>query len=126
MQFEVEKRENYTLVRVLTEKLDANNSTDLKSQLVFISGQGEKNIVLDLSLCKYCDSSGLRAVLVANRLCEEAIGAFIISGLQPDVENIFRISMLHTVLLITTTVEEAEDLLKKKEMLKPDVGNNDF
>lgn len=126
MQFEVEKRENYTLVRVLTEKLDANNSTDLKSQLVFISGQGEKNIVLDLSLCKYCDSSGLRAVLVANRLCEEAIGACIITGLQPDVENIFRISMLHTVLLITITVEEAEDLLKKKEMLKPDVRNNDI
>jgi anti-sigma B factor antagonist len=126
MQFEVEKRENYTLVRVLTDKLDANNSTDLKSQLVFISGQGEKNIVLDLSLCKYCDSSGLRAVLVANRLCEEAIGACIISGLQPDVENIFRISMLHTVLLITTTVEEAEDLLKKKEMFKPDVKNNDI
>ena len=126
MQFEVEKRENYTLVRVLSEKLDANNSTDLKSQLVFISGQGEKNIVLDLSQCKYCDSSGLRAILVANRLCEEAIGACIISGLQPDVENIFRISMLHTVLLITTSVEEAEDLLKKKEMLKPDVGNNDF
>jgi anti-sigma B factor antagonist len=126
MQFEVEKRENYTLVRVLTEKLDTNNSTDLKSQLVFISGQGEKNIVLELSLCKYCDSSGLRAVLVANRLCEEAIGACIITGLQPDVANIFRISMLHTVLLITTTVEEAEDLLKKKEMFKPDVKNNDI
>jgi anti-sigma B factor antagonist len=126
MQFEVEKRENYTLVRVLTEKLDTNNSTDLKSQLVFISGQGEKNIILELSLCKYCDSSGLRAVLVANRLCEEAIGACIITGLQPDVENIFRISMLHTVLLITTTVEEAEDLLKKKEMFKPDVKNNDI
>jgi anti-sigma B factor antagonist len=126
MQFEVEKRENYTLVRVLTEKLDTNNSPDLKSQLVVTSGQGEKNIVLDLSLCKYCDSSGLRAVLVANRLCEDSIGACIISGLQPDVENIFRISMLHTVLLITKTVEEAEDLLKKKETLKSDVKNNDI
>jgi anti-anti-sigma factor len=126
MQFEVEKRENYTLVRVRTEKLDTNNSPDLKSQLVVISGQGEKNIVLDLSLCKYCDSSGLRAVLVANRLCEDSIGACIISGLQPDVENIFRISMLHTVLLITKTVEEAEDLLKKKETLKSDVRNNDI
>jgi len=126
MQFEVEKRENYTLVRVRTEKLDTNNSPDLKSQLVVISGQGEKNIVLDFSLCKYCDSSGLRAVLVANRLCEDSIGACIISGLQPDVENIFRISMLHTVLLITKTVEEAEDLLKKKETLKSDVRNNDI
>jgi anti-sigma B factor antagonist len=125
MQFEVEKKEDFTLVRVTSEKLDAYNSTDLKSQMVFISSQGEKNIVVDLSLCKYCDSSGLRALLVANRLCDEAIGACIISGLQPDVENIFRISMLHTVLLITKTVDEAVDLLKKKNMLQPDVKDND-
>jgi anti-sigma B factor antagonist len=114
MQFDVIKRERFTLVRVNSGKLDTNNAPDLKSQLVVINNQGEKNIILDLSECKYCDSSGLRAVLVANRLCEDAIGACIISGLQPDVENIFRISMLHTVLLITKTVEEAEDLLKRK------------
>jgi anti-sigma B factor antagonist len=120
MQFEVVKKGNHTLVSVLTEKLDTNNSPDLKSQLVVINGQGEKNIILDLSRCKYCDSSGLRAVLVANRLCEDAIGACIISGLQPDVENIFRISMLHTVLLITKTVDDAEALLKKKETLHMD------
>jgi anti-anti-sigma factor len=120
MQFEVVKKVNHTLVSVLTEKLDTNNSPDLKSQVVVINGQGEKNIILDLSRCKYCDSSGLRAVLVANRLCEDAIGACIISGLQPDVENIFRISMLHTVLLITKTVDEAEALLKRKETLHMD------
>ncbi len=115
MQFEILKREQYTLVRVNSEKLDTNNAPELKSELVVINGEGEKNIVLDLSQCRYCDSSGLRAVLVANRLCEDAIGACIVSGLQPDVENIFRISMLHTVLLITKTVDEAEDLLKKKK-----------
>lgn len=115
MSFEIKKRNSYTLIEVLAEKLDTNNAPDLKAQLVVTSGEGEKNIVLDLSRCKYCDSSGLRAVLVANRLCEEAIGACIITGLQPDVETIFRISMLHTVLLIAKTVEEAETLLKAKE-----------
>ena len=126
MPFEIEKKENYTLVKVLSEKLDTNNAPDLKSQLVVISGQGEKNIVLDLTSCKYCDSSGLRAVLVANRLCEEAIGACIVTGLQPDVESIFRISMLHTVLLITKTVEEAEALLKRKLFLNSEEEENDI
>ena len=121
MQFEILKKENHTLINVLAEKLNANNAAELKSQLVVINGQGEKNIILDLSSCRYCDSSGLRAVLVANRLCEDAIGACVISGLQPDVENIFRISMLHTVLLITRTTEEAEELLRKKETLASDV-----
>lgn len=126
MPFEIEKKENYTLVKVLSEKLDTNNAPDLKSQLVVISGEGEKNIVLDLTGCKYCDSSGLRAVLVANRLCEEAIGACIVTGLQPDVESIFRISMLHTVLLITKTVDEAEALLKRKQILNSEEEENDL
>jgi anti-anti-sigma regulatory factor len=55
--------------------------------------------------------------LVANRLCEDAIGTFILTGLQADVEQIIRISMLHTVLIITKTVEEAVELLHEKETL---------
>lgn len=117
MEFEVLKKGNYTLVKVNSDRLDTNNAPDLKSELVVINNGGEKSIVLDLSSCNYCDSSGLRAVLVANRLCEDAIGTFILCGLQPDVENLVKISMLHTVLLITDTVEEAEDLLEKKENL---------
>ncbi len=114
MSFGIEKRELYTLVKVHSEKLDTNNAPELKSELVVISGSGEKNIVLDLSECRYCDSSGLRAVLVANRLCEDSIGAMIVTGLQPDVASIFRISMLHTILLIARSVDEAENLLREK------------
>jgi anti-anti-sigma factor len=117
MAFEIQNNGNYTLVKVNSDRLDTNNAPDLKSQLVVVNNAGEKNIILDLSDCSYCDSSGLRAVLVANRLCEDSIGTFILSGLKPDVEYLVRISMLHTVLLITRTVKEAEELLDRKENL---------
>ena len=117
MAFEIRKNGKYTLVRVDADRLDTNNAPDLKSELVVVNNEGEKNIVLDLSKVTYCDSSGLRAVLVANLICEDAIGTFILCGLQSDVENLVQISMLHTVLLITKTVEEAEELLEKKENL---------
>ena len=114
MAFEIQKNGNYTLVKVNSDRLDTNNAPDLKSKLVVVNNEGEKNIILDLSECNYCDSSGLRAVLVANRLCEDSIGTFILCGLQPDVENLVNISMLHTVLLITKTTDEAKELLVKK------------
>jgi len=117
MAFEIQKNGNHTLIKVNSDRLDTNNAPELKSELVAINSKGEKNIILDMSECSYCDSSGLRSVLVANRLCEDAIGTFVLSGLQPDVENLVNISMLHTVLLITKTVEEAKDLLVKKESL---------
>ena len=117
MDFEISKIADYTLIKVLNDRLDSNIAPDLKSELVIISTTGEKNIVLDVSNCEYCDSSGLSAILVANRLCEDAIGTFILTGLQPDVEQIIRISMLHTVLIITRTVDEAVHLLSEKEKL---------
>ncbi|HSM47887.1 MAG TPA: STAS domain-containing protein [Draconibacterium sp.] len=116
--FEIHKKGNHTLIKVNSDRLDTNNAPDLKSELVVVNNKGEKNIILDLNSCNFCDSSGLRSVLVANRLCEDAIGTFILSGLQPDVENLVKISMLDSILLITNTVEEAEDLLEKKENLK--------
>jgi anti-anti-sigma factor len=117
MDFDISKIADYTLIKVLNDRLDTSNAPDLKSELVVINTNGEKNIVLDVSNCEYCDSSGLSAILVANRLCEDAIGTFILTGLQPDVEQIIRISMLHTVLIITRTVDEAVLLLNEKEKL---------
>jgi anti-sigma B factor antagonist len=117
MDFEISKFKDYTLFKVLNERLDTKNAPDLKSELIVVNTNGEKNIVLDISSCEYCDSSGLSAILVANRLCEDAIGTFILTGLQFDVEQIIRISMLHIVLIITRTVAEAENLLIEKEKL---------
>ena len=117
MDFEIIKIEDYTLIKVLSDRLDTNIAPDLKSELVLLNTNGERNIILDVSQCTYCDSSGLSAILVANRLCEDSIGTFILTGLQADVEQIIRISMLHTVLIITKTVEEAVELLKEKEKL---------
>jgi anti-sigma B factor antagonist len=114
MASEILKKENYTLIRVNADRLDINTSPELKSELILLNNRGVKNIVMDMSKCNYCYSTGLRTILVGNRLCENAIGTYILFGLQPDVEHLIRISMLHTVLLITKTLEEAEELLKMK------------
>jgi len=115
MDFEISKTTDYTLVKVLSDRLDTNNAPNLKSELVIVNTNNEKNIILDVSNCEYCDSSGLSAILVANRLCEDAMGTFILTGLQPDVEQIIRISMLHTVLMITKSLEEADNLMHEME-----------
>ncbi len=117
MDFEISKKEGHTNIKVLSKKLDTNNAPDLKSELVVLGNENEKYIILDLSQCSYVDSSGLSAILVANRLCEDATGTFVLSSLQPEVEHLICISMLHTVLLITKTVDEAEQLLEEKGKL---------
>ena len=111
MEFKIEKFESHTLIKVLEEKLDTHIAPTLKSELVLISGNGEKNIILDLSSCRYCDSSGLSAILVANRLCKNANGTFVLTGLNDAVERLITISQLDTVLNITSSVEEGANLI---------------
>jgi len=115
MEFKIDKLKNHTLIKVLEEKLDTHIAPTLKSELVLVSGNGEKNIILDLSNCKYCDSSGLSAILVANRLCKNASGTFVLTGMNDAVERLITISQLDTVLNITNTVDEAVDLIKDAE-----------
>jgi anti-sigma B factor antagonist len=111
MEFKIEKQDNHTLIQVLEEKLDTHIAPTLKSELVLVSGNGEKNIILDLSKCRYCDSSGLSAILVANRLCKNANGTFVLTGLNDAVERLITISQLDTVLNITSSIEDGVGLI---------------
>ena len=80
MDFSIQKDDSYTYIRVLNEKLDYLMAPGLKSELVLIVANGEMNILVDLSGCNFCDSSGLSALLLGNRLCKDANGMFILYG----------------------------------------------
>ncbi|MBI9059260.1 MAG: STAS domain-containing protein [Labilibaculum sp.] len=114
MDFKIDKKDGYTLVQVLKDKLDTHIAPALKSELVLISGNGEKNILLDLTPCTYCDSSGLSAILVANRLCKNANGTFVLYGLQPAVERLVSISQLDSVLNIAYNMDDAVSTMKNQ------------
>ena len=107
MNFEVNKAENISLVTCNIEKLDTQVAPELKSQFVFLDTEGEVNYILDMSKVKYCDSSGLSALLVGNRFAKSSNGFFVICGLQPNVEKLINISQLHSVLNIVENKEDA-------------------
>ena len=71
MNFKISQEEKFTTIQSNVEKLDATNAPELKSELVVLNKGGVNTIVLDLSKTRYCDSSGLSAILTANRLCKD-------------------------------------------------------
>ncbi|MBI2269881.1 MAG: STAS domain-containing protein [Bacteroidetes bacterium] len=111
MSFQVNKNEKYTIIRLKTEKLDTTVAPSLKSELVILNADGVKHIIIDLSAVRYCDSSGLSSILVANRLCKNANGAFVLMGLQEPVEKLIAISQLDSILNIAKSEQESIDML---------------
>ena len=47
MEFKIDKQEKLTVIQVLVDKLDTHIAPSLKSELVLIAGNGEKNIILE-------------------------------------------------------------------------------
>lgn len=125
MNFEIANEESdgfkYAVITSRVEKLDTNVAPELKAQLVQLNTQGTENIIIDLSDTRYCDSSGLSSILVASRLCKNAEGIFVLTGLQEPVMKLITISQLHSVLNIVPTVSEAVDFLMMEKVSK-DLG----
>ena len=79
--------------------------------MVLLNKNGVNNIVINLSVTKYCDSSGLSAVLTANRLCKDTNGRFVLCGLQDTVLKLIQIAQLDKVIDIVPTEEDALALI---------------
>jgi anti-sigma B factor antagonist len=115
MKFTVDKHEKYILLKLNETKLNSLISPQLKSELILMNTEGQRNIIFDLSQVKFADSSGLSSLLVGHRLCKNAAGTFILTGLNDAVARLITISQLDNVLTIVPTPEEGIDLVLWKK-----------
>jgi anti-sigma B factor antagonist len=116
MHFTLDKTEKYVVVKLHEQKLNTLIAAELKSELLLLNTQGYNNIILDLIESLYCDSSGLSAILVGNRLCRNSNGIFVITGLSDTVRKLVQISQLDQVLNISGSVNEAVDAILMGEV----------
>lgn len=118
MKFTCDKQERYTTFSLEEEILDSVKAPELKSEFVYLSNEGVENFILDISAVKFVDSSGLSAILTANRIWKN-IGSFILTGVQHvSVKKLIEISRLDTILTIIPTEQEAIEYLIMTELQK--------
>lgn len=115
---QVEKNEKLVVIKVAYDKLNSVVAPELKNTFIEAASENFRNMVLDLSETKYCDSTGLSAILVGNRICKNSNGTFVVTGIQDMVERLIKISQLDAILNIVPTVEEAKDYIYMEEIQK--------
>lgn len=116
MKYSVDRQEKYAVLRLEEEKLNALIAPDLKSEFIILSNKGIQNLIFDMSGVQFVDSSGLSAILTANRLWK-AQGSFILTGItHPNVIKLMEISRLDTILTIIPTLSESVDYLFMEEI----------
>jgi len=113
MNYETKKIGDITVFKLNESRLDTNISGLLKGEFTKILKVNDvKKFIIDLSLVESCDSSGLSAILVANRIISSSDGQIRIASPREKVLSLIRITQLDRVLGVTETVDEAIEQLK--------------
>jgi anti-anti-sigma factor len=118
MKYSIDKQEKYTVLSLQEENLNSVVAPNLKSELVILRNEGIENLILNLEDVKFVDSSGLSAILTANRLWSD-IGHFVLTGVEhASVKKLITISRLDTILNIKGTLEESIDTIMMENLDK--------
>ena len=107
MHMETKKNGASTVLRVRERKLDANVSSQLKGEFLVLCKPQLKELIIDLTDVEFCDSSGLSALLIAERKMRENGGVVKLAGVQKKVMTLIKISHLDRAFGIYDSVAKA-------------------
>jgi len=117
MNFETKKIDDVTIFKLNEKRLDTSISGLVKGEFtMLLKIQEVSKLIIDLSQVESCDSSGLSAILVANRLINTLGGSIRIAAPSAKVHSLIRITQIDHVLPVFESVQEAFDDLKGKKV----------
>ena len=108
MNFETKRVGDITVFKLNEKRLDTSISGLLKGEFTMIlKVEGVNKLIVDLSEVESCDSSGLSAILVANRIIKKKEEQIRLTKKKKKVHTLIKITQLDRVLPVTDTVEHA-------------------
>ncbi len=97
MNFEVEKNGSSVTLKLKERKLDSLVSPELKGEFLILCKPKVETLNVDLKEVEFCDSSGLSALLIAERKMKEHGGKVVLRNVHKKVVSLIKISMLDRV-----------------------------
>lgn len=107
MIVQIEEKGTAVLIVVKEERLDAHNSGELKTQMLNLFEDGKTNLVVDLEMVRFVDSSGLGSLVSGFKNASARSGNLKLCSLQPQVKSMFELTRLHRVFEIFPSATEA-------------------
>src|SRR5512142_1368750 len=108
MKFDVQKDGTATVFKLKERKIDSSIAPELKGEFLLLCKPKVETLVIDLGDVEFCDSSGLSALLIADRKMKEHGGAVRLRNVHKKVISLLKISMLDRVFEIEETAHSTK------------------
>ncbi|MBZ4201644.1 MAG: STAS domain-containing protein [Methylovulum sp.] len=106
MKLRYETKQEYEIVIIDEERIDAHNSGDLKEALLHKIEQGNTHLIVQLAQVRFIDSSGLGALLAAYKKINAGHGRLMLVHVQAQVLAMFELTRLTQVFDIYAELDD--------------------
>jgi anti-sigma B factor antagonist len=96
----------------LVGELDVSTAPTLHADLLRLIDDGVAEVICDLDLLRYVDSTGLSVLLMAHKRLESQGGALILRDPQPNVRRLFELTGVDALVTIRTALDEGKSIPK--------------
>lgn len=107
MHFTVEQNDNVVIFTIKEPRLDATIAGDVKAELLILCQPDVEALIIDLTAVQACDSAGLSALLLAQRLLSEYGAPVVLVGVQPSVLSLMKMVLHDRVYPMFDSVDAA-------------------
>ncbi len=108
MNYTIEHRNKIVVLKVKDETVESQVSADLKAKVLILAQPDIDALIFDFSDVKAIDSSGLGALLLANRQLNEHSIPVLLVGVQSFVKSLMSMTRIDEIFDFFDTVDEAE------------------
>ena len=113
MNFSISKENDVAIFTMQDARLDAVTSPELKAELLIVCQEDIHVLMIDLSSVTFCDSSGLSALLLAQRQMREKEGDALVIDKLGKVRGLMELAKLDGVIPVFTTIDDARAALEE-------------
>ena len=109
MKFNVQNDGSSVTLTLKEKKLDSSIAGELKGEFLILCTPKVQKLTLDLREVEFCDSSGLSALLIAERKMKEHGGVVRLAHAHKKVISLLKISMLDRLFeIVVVPVKKAK------------------
>ena len=107
--FAIESREQGSaLVIAISGELDLHTASQLEESLNPILVAGNRPLVIDFAACEFIDSTGIALIVrAARQLGDESNGSFALCGVSDQVQRLFDLTGIESMIPMHTSLEAA-------------------
>ncbi|GAB1372583.1 STAS domain-containing protein [Candidatus Kapaibacterium sp.] len=115
MNYTIENKDNVVIFKLENQTVESSVSAELKAKMLIIAQNDIDALIIDLSKVEAIDSSGLGALLLANRQLKENEIPVILVGVREFVRSLMSMTKIDEVFIFFDSIDEAIGALEEEE-----------